>query len=74
MIVALDADSSARAATNQVREQLHVPDDWLMWSPYEEVLTSAVGPSGWREAFTRRYVDFTPVRRLLRAGDSRRRD
>lgn len=71
IIVACAADTSARSATEDVRQELLEPDRWLHWSPYETILEHIDGHDEWKQAFTRRYLDFTPVRHLLAASDTR---
>ena len=71
VIVACNADVSAREATALVRAELETPDAWLRWSPYEDVLSAVQGHESWSAAFRRRYLDFIPVRHLLAADDPR---
>jgi hypothetical protein len=71
VVVACAADRTAREATALVRGELHKPDAWLCWSPYEEVIASVRGHDAWAAWFRRRYLDFTPIRHLLRDDDPR---
>lgn len=75
VVVACRADGAAREATGLVRAELHHPDVWLRWCPYEEMLDSIRGHDEWVDRFRRRYLDFGPVAHLLPPDDPRlRRD
>jgi hypothetical protein len=72
VVMAAAADVSAREATDAVRAELVDPDAWLRRSPYEALLDTVTGHDDWKAAFRRRYLDFTPVRHLLRSDAPRR--
>lgn len=72
VIVAAAADAKARAVTDTVRSHLVAPDEWLRWSPYEQALDAIGGHDAWKQQFTRRYLDVSPVKHLLPASDPRR--
>lgn len=71
VIVACETDRSAREATALVRAELHSPDLWLQWSPYEDILGTTRGHDAWKDRFRRRYLDFSPVGHLLPEDDPR---
>ncbi|MGB3412040.1 MAG: hypothetical protein WBA45_12680 [Microthrixaceae bacterium] len=72
VVVACGADASALASVERIRTELHDPDAWLQWSPYETVLGHLGSHNGpWAAAFEQRYVDFSPVTHLLSSGDPR---
>jgi hypothetical protein len=73
IVVACRADQSAYGATALVRTELHAPDAWLRWCPYEEVLDAIRGHEEWADRFRRRYLDFGPVAHLLSLDDPRLR-
>lgn len=73
IVVACRSDQSAYEATALVRTELHAPDAWLRWCPYEEVLELIRGHAEWADRFRRRYLDFRPVAHLLRPDDPRLR-
>jgi hypothetical protein len=73
VVVACASDTAAEAAVGRIRLELHEPDRWLRWCPYEEVLET-LGPSvgeAWAQGFLRRYCDFSPVEDLLEPDDPR---
>lgn len=72
VVVACAADVSARRATGEVRMELEhsARDQWLQWSPYEDVL-AATDQGPWADEFRVRYLDFGPVSHLLAADDPR---
>ena len=71
LIVACASDSSARTATGLVRSELHEPDRWLRWMPYESILEHAPSQGLWAEHFRSRYLNFTPVAHMLADDDER---
>jgi hypothetical protein len=73
IVMACAADIAARRATGLVRSELHEPDRWLRWVPYEEMLAAIVDPASaaWKSKFTARYLDFSPVAHLLTTSDPR---
>jgi hypothetical protein len=70
VVTACQADQSARAAFASVQAQL-VASSGLVWQPWESIVSDIVGHDRWRQSFIERYLDFTPVRHLLRTGDPR---
>ena len=70
VITACQADQSARTAFASVQAQL-VTSSGLVWQPWESIVFDIVGHDRWRQSFVERYLDFTPVRHLLRSGDPR---
>lgn len=59
LVVALAADSKARAAVADVREQLQ-DHDFLGFDSLENIVGSVAGHDRWKDTFTRRYLDFRP--------------
>lgn len=72
-VVACAADTATATATGRVRAEMIDPNYWLAWCPYESVLEALEesAPDGWPAWFRRRYLDFSPVARLLDADDPR---
>ncbi|MFM7069580.1 MAG: PGN_0703 family putative restriction endonuclease [Actinomycetes bacterium] len=71
VVVACGADESAAQATHRVRDELHEPDHWLRWVPYEDVLAHLDSAIPWVDDFRTRYLDFAPVSQFLAADDPR---
>lgn len=57
VVVACAADESAALATHRVRGELHDPDGWLRWVPYEDVLAHLDPSIPWVDDFRARYLD-----------------
>ena len=72
VVVACAADTSARDVTAEVRAQLTEPES-LRFSSIEEVVATVAGHHDWSGDFTERYLDFTPIQRLLAPGDPRKK-
>lgn len=73
VVVACAADVAAAESAGKIRTELHDPDRWLRWSPYEQVLealASTADPT-WSDQFLQRYCDFGPVAHLLTPDDPR---
>jgi hypothetical protein len=72
VIVACAQDQAAREATAGVQAELVDPDT-CCWSPYEEIIATVESPlhAAWASQFRERYLDFTPVRDLLKPSDPR---
>ena len=70
VITACQADQSARTAFASVQTQLATSSE-LAWQPWESIVSDIAGHDRWRRSFVERYLDFTPVRHLLRPGDRR---
>ena len=73
VVVACDADVSARQATDLVREQL-TDASGLQFSSIEHLVSTVAGHDEWKQAFVQRYVDFTPIQSMLQTTDPRRRE
>jgi hypothetical protein len=72
VVVACGADTSALASVARIRTELHDPDAWLKWRPYETVLGHLGSHNrSWAAAFEQRYLDFGPVAHLLSSDDPR---
>ena len=71
VVVACGADTSARDVTAEVRAQLTEPES-LRFSSIEEVVATVSGHQDWARDFTKRYLAFTPIQRLLTPGDPRK--
>jgi hypothetical protein len=71
LIMACDADRSARAMCDAVRVELRAPAT-LCWEPWESIVGAIEGHDDWRVLFVSRYLDFAPVRHLLATDDPRR--
>lgn len=66
LVVALEGDADAIAATNIVRDALDDPDDVLRLVSIESIATEAASTAAltsWAASFRRRYLDLEPVTR-----------
>lgn len=70
VVMACAADRSARAAFEAVRAEL-VADGTLRWEPWEAIVSMIEGHDDWRALFIERYLDFTPIQRLIAPDDAR---
>ncbi|MEY2472380.1 MAG: hypothetical protein QOK28_1709 [Actinomycetota bacterium] len=72
VVMACSADPDARVAVDLVRGELLEPE-WLVWSPLETVVdTLGESRPKWAAWVRTRYLDFSPVAKLLGPNDPRR--
>lgn len=72
VVLVCRADFAAVHATSTVAAQLTDPST-LVFAAIEDLVGSVIGHAEWKRAFTKRYLDFTPIQHLLPPGDPRRR-
>ena len=72
VVLSCGGDAAAADAVGKVRAQLVEPA-FLRWCSYEELLSTihATELSAWKEQFTARYLDFSPVAAWLKPDDPR---